>query len=486
MTEAGGAAELRARVLAEREAREAAERRLAERSAALDRAFDGVAITDAQGDFVYMNDSHARMFGWDSGADWIGRSWRALYGPEEAAMFERVVFPILHDTGGWRGEVAGRGRDGRPVYQEVTLSFLDTGLLCVTRDIGERRALETERRRLAERLLGAQALATLGRFSAALSHDFSAVIGAAAHNVETIAHADADAEARAAALEGLRASLDRARGLTRRMLSLGRPEAARSEEVDLAAVAAETFDLVFSGSDAAARFLSDGAAPLIGDRTQLEQLCANLLFNAEQACRGAEAREVTLWIEQVADREAARARDDALWPYGARGAAREFDFGGDDGPFWAVSVLDAGAGMSAAELDQLFEPFYSTKRIEERGHGLGLLSIETCLETHGGGIRYRSLQGSGTLASALLPLRPACGAAPAAPAHPGRPRAVVVDDEPAALRAMCAALTEAGVAPEAFTDPARALLAFAADPSLNALVADCALGEISGADLVLA
>ena len=112
-------------------------------SAAVARAQDGMAVVDADGRFVYMNPSHAELFGYSDPADLIGRSWRMLYDDAGASHIEAEALPQIGARGYWTGEADGVARDGTVVQQEVTLTVLDDGgLLCVTRDIGARKALE--------------------------------------------------------------------------------------------------------------------------------------------------------------------------------------------------------------------------------------------------------------------------------------------------------------------------------------------------------
>ena len=72
-----------------------------------------------------------------------------------------------------------------------------------------------------------------------------------------------------------------------------------------------------------------------------------------------------------------------------------------------VSVTDRGDGIAAAELEQIFEPFYrgrSAKQRGIRGAGLGLAICRGIVEAHGGRIWAESLEGSATTFLLTLPL----------------------------------------------------------------------------------
>jgi PAS domain S-box-containing protein len=130
-------------------------------SEAADAAIDGIAILDDE-EYVYMNRAHAAIFDFEPD-ELLGESWRRLYGDAEQERIEQDVFPQLEREGEWRGETEGLRRDGSGVPQDVSLSLLDDGtLVCVNKDITERKARERELEQTREFLERAQASAAVG------------------------------------------------------------------------------------------------------------------------------------------------------------------------------------------------------------------------------------------------------------------------------------------------------------------------------------
>jgi PAS domain S-box-containing protein len=66
-----------------------------------------------------------------------------------------------------------------------------------------------------------------------------------------------------------------------------------------------------------------------------------------------------------------------------------------------VSVDDNGEGISEANMDKIFEPFYTTKAAD-KGTGLGLSLVREFVEKMGGSVEVRSKQGRGTIFSIIL------------------------------------------------------------------------------------
>lgn len=112
-----------------------------------------------------------------------------------------------------------------------------------------------------------------------------------------------------------------------------------------------------------------GEAELIGDALQIEQVLTNLIRNAVEATSHSPLREVSV---------TARTEEHEV----------------------IVRIADSGPGLSDAILDNLFEPFRTTK---ESGTGLGLPICRTIVEAHGGRLWAENRPEGGAMFSFALP-----------------------------------------------------------------------------------
>ena len=71
-----------------------------------------------------------------------------------------------------------------------------------------------------------------------------------------------------------------------------------------------------------------------------------------------------------------------------------------DQKWLSTKISDTGAGLSAEEIDHIFDPDYTTK---EKGLGLGLTIAHEIIQGHGGEIRVASQIHAGTVFEILLP-----------------------------------------------------------------------------------
>lgn len=69
-----------------------------------------------------------------------------------------------------------------------------------------------------------------------------------------------------------------------------------------------------------------------------------------------------------------------------------------------IDVIDNGPGISASDLEHLFDNFWQAQRNDNRGVGLGLAIAKSVVEAHGGRIWCESTPGKGTTFSFTLPI----------------------------------------------------------------------------------
>jgi PAS domain S-box-containing protein len=113
---------------------------LSDLAQALDHSDEGFALTDPDGNYVYINEAHLRMYGYERPQDLLGQSWRTLYTPEWVRHFEEAVLPIMPRDLVWRGKVLGKRRNGTSFLAGVTLTLLPDGkITCNCRDESVRR-----------------------------------------------------------------------------------------------------------------------------------------------------------------------------------------------------------------------------------------------------------------------------------------------------------------------------------------------------------
>ncbi|WP_336037106.1 response regulator [Halobacterium yunchengense] len=105
---------------------------------AIEAAQEGISILDEDGEFVYVNEAYADLYGYEP-SEIVGEHWSLLYPEADVARVEDEILPTVEAEGGWRGRTTGLRADGETFVEDHTLSRTDGGeLVCTVRDLTER------------------------------------------------------------------------------------------------------------------------------------------------------------------------------------------------------------------------------------------------------------------------------------------------------------------------------------------------------------
>jgi PAS domain S-box-containing protein len=347
---------------------------------AIEACADGIAILNENEKFVHMNRAHAAIFGYDNPQELIGKSWRVLYGEEEVVLFERDRMPTLARDSRWEGEAVARRKDGRSFPQQVSLAALgEGGMVCVCRDLSERRKME-------EQLRKKQRMESIGTLAGGIAHDFNNLLTVIIGYGQTLLGKVENEPALRSNVEHIVQSASRAASLTRQLLAFSRKQVLQPRLLDLNAVVRDLEKMLrpLVGDDIV---MVTQCAPNLGsvkaDLTQIEQVIVNLVVNARDAMpKGGRLTLSTANLDHTH----------------VNGNDRDVPAG----RYVVLSVSDNGVGMNSEVLARIFEPFYTTKDVG-KGTGLGLSTVYGIVEQSGGYVSVESKPGQGTAFKVFLP-----------------------------------------------------------------------------------
>ena len=227
-------------------------------------------------------------------------------------------------------------------------------------------------------------LAALGQLSAGLAHELRNPLGTIRASAEMLKKNVAGSGEVAAELAGFIASeVDRVNSLVTRFLEFARPLELRLEVCELTEVIDRAVARVERDGDpgraAIFKNYSPDIRPFPMDAELLERVFYNLLLNAVQASpRGGAVTVKT------------------------RPAGEGVE----------ISVIDRGTGIEPRHLENIFNPFFTTK---PDGVGLGLSIVSKIVDQHGGTMSVESEAGKGSVFRVHLPTKPAGSASSSSP-----------------------------------------------------------------------
>lgn len=328
----------------------------------------GVFTTEEGGRVTSWNPAAHEATGY-SLAEVRGRHWREVFNWHPSQPSEEEIT---------RFEVECKRADGNRLILGMTLSPLheqgkETGLVGVFKDLTQIRDLEEEMRRK-------EWLASLGEMSAGMAHEIRNPLGALAGAMQMLRKDLLADETSQRLMDIAVREATRLDNIITEFLQYARPPALNLAEYDLNKVLAEILDLVQHESRTRPHItivtmLANGPLPGQVDPDQMKQVFWNLAMNAFDAMPQGGQLTITT-------------------------GCRKIDVGGRKADVVETAFLDTGAGISKANLDKIFLPFFTTKK---QGSGLGLAAVHRIVDLHGGWIKVDSREGQGSRFVVCLP-----------------------------------------------------------------------------------
>jgi PAS domain S-box-containing protein len=305
-------------------------------------------------------------------------------------------------------------------------------------DLTERKQAEAEKEKLEAQNRQLQKAESLGRMAGAIAHHFNNQLQAVMMSLDlAMAKLPRDAELFASLTAALQSTCKASEVSTLMLTYLGQTHGKYGPLV-LSETCRSHLSLLRAAMPRTVVLMTDLPSPgpvLHGNANELQQVLANLVTNAWEAC-GDRGGAIRLAVKTVAAADIP--------------AVNRFpmDWQPRDPAYACLEVADEGGGIEPQDIDQLFDPFFSRKFT---GRGMGLAVVLGILRAHGGVMTVASELGRGSVFRAFLPASAATVSQKPVPVARALPAAgggtvLVVEDEPAVRHAALLALEYLGFA----------------------------------------
>lgn len=259
----------------------------------------------------------------------------------------------------------------------------EMGILCQAVDqMADAVAEREEQLKLATRqqIGRSEKLASIGRLAAGVAHEINNPLTGILTFAHLLHQRENMTEQDLQDLDLIIRETTRAGEIVRGLLDFARERPAVKERIDINQVIRQTLRLIQSQKQFAQvtiqERLTEPLPEVDGDMNQLQQVLLNLALNACEAMPDGGSLTISTSAEE----------DKVL-----------------------VKVTDTGAGIKKEHLDQIFEPFFSTKPVG-KGTGLGLSVTYGIIQQHAGILEVASEEGKGTTFTIIIPCTSQAGA----------------------------------------------------------------------------
>ncbi len=266
------------------------------------------------------------------------------------------------------------------------------GILCIGNDITELKRASQEKEELHAQLQRAQKMEAIGTLAGGVAHDLNNILsGIVSYPELLLMDLKEDSPLRKPILT-IQKSGEKAAAIVQDLLTLARRGVEATEVVNLNEIISD-----YLASPEYARLelhhtnvtvgkcLDENLLNILGSPVHLSKTVMNLVSNSTEAMP--EGGKITIITENRHIDTIKIGYDDI-----------------DEGDYATLSVIDSGIGISAEDIERIFEPFYTKKTMGRSGTGLGMAVVWGTVKDHRGYIDLTSTEGKGTEITLYFPV----------------------------------------------------------------------------------
>ncbi|MEJ2641006.1 MAG: response regulator [Desulfosarcinaceae bacterium] len=258
------------------------------------------------------------------------------------------------------------------------------GSIVVIMDISEQKAAEREKQTLQLKVQRAEKMEAVGTLAGGVAHDLNNILSGLLSYPELLLMDLPVDHPMKTPLETIKRSGEKAAAIVQDLLTLARRGIATQKVIDLNAIVEEYLDSPEHAKLAHYHpmvgfetHLAADLHPICGSPVHLSKTVMNLVSNASEAITEAGMVTISTHNRHVAS---AQLGYEIIAP----------------GDYTVLSIADTGQGISAENLERIFEPFYTKKVMGRSGTGLGLAVVWGTVKDHAGFVDVRSVPDQGT------------------------------------------------------------------------------------------
>ena len=335
-------------------------------------SMDLISIAEFDGYFKYLNSSWQKVFGYTT-EELLSKPFISFIHPGDHHHSNKEVNKLAEGYESINYVNRCIHKDGSIKYISWNAKTLDNRIYCIGRDI-------TEQKKCEELIFQSQKMDAIGHLAGGIAHDFNNILTGVFGNISMTKTMLPKEHPGLKYIEDSEKAMNRAIHLTSQLLTFAIGGGPVKENTSLGNVIKEVSQFDLSGSKVKLVFEQPKNLWVAKvDKGQIQQVFSNLTLNAKQAMPNGGTLFISLQNIDISEN---------MIPNLIKGK------------YIKAIVKDQGIGIDSRHLKRIFEPFFTTKLT---GRGLGMATVYSIIDKHGGIIDVKSIIGKGTTFTLYLP-----------------------------------------------------------------------------------
>jgi two-component system cell cycle sensor histidine kinase/response regulator CckA len=338
----------------------------------------------------WANETMYRMVGYEEGS-LLGQSVAIFYRNEKE--YERVgreLYAGITESSTGQVETRWVRKDGTVfdcILRACSLDPTDPskGQILTINDISESKRLQVQ-------LLQAQKMEAIGTLAGGVAHDLNNILAGLVSYPELLLMEIPEQSPLRDPILTIQKSGEKAAAIVQDLLTLARRGVDVTEVVNLNNIVSDYLGSPeyerlrsFYPNARVRKDLEKNLMNILGSPVHLSKSIMNLVSNAAEAMR--DGGTIFISTENRYIDKPIRGYENVR-----------------EGEYVVLTISDTGVGISTEDMEKIFEPFYTKKKMGRSGTGLGMSVVWGTIKDHGGYIDVQSIEGKGTAFTLYFPI----------------------------------------------------------------------------------
>ena len=338
----------------------------------VEQCYNSIVITDIDANILYVNSAFTRITGY-SLKEVLGKNPRILKSGKQSDEFYKKMWDTILSGKIWEGKLVNKTKHEDFYIEKMIITPVKDNKNDIKNFIAIKQDI-TKEVEYEKKLLRMEKMETVETMASGIAHEINNILTAVISYPELLLNSMENKEKLKNGLKKIQEAGFRISDILLELTSVSKNIAFPKQEIDIDMIVSEAVTsnefkqlLKLKPDIRIMKNIEKDIHPIKGSKAHITKSIINLMKNAFESIE--EKGTIVIKTENVKVEKKFAEKNDII-----------------PGNYVRLSISDTGKGISGEDLEKIFEPFFTKKKLGRKSTGLGLTIVLNTVKSHGGAV----------------------------------------------------------------------------------------------------